>query len=202
MGKFFAKLFSFLFHPLLLPAVGIIVLFNSGSILDYLPFEAKKIILIIVFISTAILPLTFVPFFLFQKIIKSIYMDNNKERLIPFFITSVLYFFAYYLLVRLGAPTTINVFILASAIAVFILFLLSIKWKISAHMLGIGGLTGALIVISFRLDINLIYFILAAIFVSGALGYSRLKLEKHNQFEIYFGWLTGLLVTSLVISVY
>lgn len=202
MGKFFAKLFSFLFHPLLLPAVGIIVLFNSGSILDYLPFEAKKIILIIVFISTAILPLTFVPFYIFQKIIKNIYMDNNKERLIPFFITSVLYFFAYYLLVRLGAPVTINVFILASAIAVFVLFLLSIKWKVSAHMLGIGGLTGALIAISFRLDINLIYFILAAIIVSGTLGYSRLKLEKHNQFEVYFGWLAGLLVTALVISIY
>lgn len=202
MAKFFAKLFSFLFHPLLLPAAGIIVLFNSGSILEYLPFEAKKIIFIIVFISTAILPLTFLPFFIFQNIIKSIYMENHKERLIPFFITSVFYFFAYYLLVRIGAPITINVFILASGIAVFILFLLSIKWKISAHMLGSGGLTGALIAISFRLDINLIYFIITAIFISGLLGYSRLKLLKHHPFEVYFGWLVGLLVTLLVISVY
>ncbi|MGM0407172.1 MAG: PAP2 family protein [Bacteroidota bacterium] len=202
MGKFFAKLFSFLFHPLLMPAIGVIILFNSGSILEFLPFEAKKIIFIIVLISTTILPLTFLPFFIFQKIIKSIYMESNKERLVPFFITSILYFFSYYLLIRLGAPKTINVFMLASATSVFLLFLLSIKWKISAHMLGIGGLTGALIAVSFRLNINIEFFIIAAILVSGVLGYSRLKLEKHNQFDVYAGWFTGLMVTALVISVY
>lgn len=202
MSKLLAKTFSFIFHPLLLPAVGILVLFNSGTILEYLPFEAKKIIFLIVLISTSILPLTFVPFFIFQKIIKNIYMENNKERLIPFFITSVLYFFAYYLLVRLGAPATVNVFILASACAVFILFLLSIRWKISAHMMGIGGLTGALIAISFRLNINLQEFILAAIFVSGILGYSRLTLKMHKPFEVYTGWLAGLIVTAIVILVY
>ncbi|MFO7828646.1 MAG: hypothetical protein R6V23_08505 [Bacteroidales bacterium] len=129
-------------------------------------------------------------------------MESNKERLVPFFITSILYFFSYYLLIRLGAPKTINVFMLASATSVFLLFLLSIKWKISAHMLGIGGLTGALIAVSFRLNINIEFFIIAAILVSGVLGYSRLKLEKHNQFDVYAGWFTGLMVTALVISVY
>ncbi len=76
-------------------------------------------------------------------------MENNRERLIPFFVTSVLYFFCYYLLKRLGAPQTILKFILLAASTVFILFLLSFKWKISAHMVGIGGLTGALIAVSF-----------------------------------------------------
>jgi len=185
-----------------MPALGILILFNSKTVLDYLPFEAKKVILLIVFISTAILPLTFIPFYYFQKIIKTIYMETRKERLIPFFITSVLYFFAYYLLVRLGAPTTINLFILASACSVFMLFLLSFKWKVSAHLAGIGGLTGALIALSFRLQINMEYFIIAAIFVSGLLGYSRLKLKNHQPYEIYTGWLTGLVVTTILILSY
>jgi len=202
MSKFLSKTFSFLFHPLIMPALGILILFNSKTVLDYLPFEAKKVILLIVFISTAILPLTFIPFYYFQKIIKTIYMETRKERLIPFFITSVLYFFAYYLLVRLGAPTTINLFILASACSVFMLFLLSFKWKVSAHLAGIGGLTGALIALSFRLQINMEYFIIAAIFVSGLLGYSRLKLKSHQPYEIYTGWLTGLVVTTILILSY
>ncbi|HSH50319.1 MAG TPA: hypothetical protein VK982_01205 [Bacteroidales bacterium] len=202
MNKFLAKTFSFLFHPLFMPAVGILILFNSKTALDYLPFEAKKIIFFIVFISTIILPLTFIPFYYFQKIIKTIFLETKKERLIPFFLTSVLYFFAYFLLVRLGAPTTINLFILASACTVFILFLLTLKWKVSAHMMGIGGLTGTLIAISFKLQINLELFIIAAIFVSGVLGYSRLKLKNHNSFEIYTGWLTGLLVTAILILSY
>ncbi|MDY6801678.1 MAG: hypothetical protein SVU94_10735 [Bacteroidota bacterium] len=202
MNKFLAKIFSFLFHPLLMPAIGILILFNAKTVLNYLPFEAKKIIFFIVFISTTILPLTFIPFYYFQKIIKTVFLETKKERIIPFFITSVLYFFAYFLLVRLGSPTTINLFILASACTVFILFLLTIKWKVSAHMMGIGGLTGTLIAISFKLQINLEFFIIAAIFVSGILGYSRMKLKSHNSFEIYTGWLMGLIIPAILILTY
>ncbi len=199
MGKGSAKILSILFHPLLLPSIGILILFNSGSILNFLPFQAKKIILLIVFVSTFVLPLTFVPFFIFQKIIKNVQMENKRERLVPFFVTSVLYFFCYYLLKRLGAPQTIISFILAAAINVFTLFLLSFKYKISAHMAGVGGLTGALIAISFILKINLEYFIIGAIIISGIIGYSRLKLETHKQYQIYIGWFTGLVISSVIL---
>ena len=199
MGTKAAKIFSILFHPLLLPSIGIIILYNSGSVLEYLPFQAKKIILLVVSVSTFVLPLTFVPFFIFQKIIKNLQMQNNKERLIPFFVTFVLYFFCYYLLRRLGAPQTITKFILAATFSVLVLFLLSFKWKISAHTAGIGGLTGALIAISFRLNVNLEYFIIAAIIASGIVGYSRLKLKTHEQYQIYIGWLTGFFTSLLII---
>lgn len=199
MEKKLAKLFSILLHPLLIPSIGILILFNSGSILEFLPFQAKKIILLVVFVSTTILPLTFVPFFVFQKIIKNVHMENNRERLVPFFVTSVLYFFCYYLLIRLGAPQTITKFILVATATVLVLFLLSFKWKISAHMIGIGGLTGALILVSFQLRINLEYFIIPAIVLSGILGYSRLKLGMHKPYQIYVGWLTGLFIAIIIL---
>jgi hypothetical protein len=200
MGKALAKISSILLHPLLLPSIGIIILYNSGSVLEYLPFQAKKIILLIVGVSTLILPISFVPFFIFQKIIKNVQMENNRERLVPFFITSALFFFGYYLLVRLGAPQTITKFILAATISATILFLYSFKWKISAHLVGIGGLTGALIAISFRLSVNMEYYIMAAILLSGVVGFSRLKLKTHKPFHIYVGWITGCIVSILVIS--
>lgn len=200
MFKFLAKTFSILFHPLLLPTIGIIILFNSGSVLEYLPFQAKKIILLVVAVSTLILPLTFVPFFIFQKIIKNVQMENNRERIIPFFVTSALYIFCYYLLLRLGAPQTILKFMLAASTIVVILFLFSFKWKISAHMMGIGGLTGALIAISFRLGVNLEYFIIGTIFVSGLIGFSRLSLKTHTPCQIYTGWLVSVFVAFMVIQ--
>lgn len=126
-------------------------------------------------------------------------MESNRERLIPFFVTSVLYVFCYYMLRRLGAPATILKFTLAAAATVIALFLLSFKWKISAHMMGIGGLTGALIAVSFRLDVNLEYFIAASIFVSGIIGYSRLMLETHKEYQVYVGWLTGVFISLLLI---
>lgn len=200
MGKTLAKTCSILLHPLLLPTIGIIILYNSGSVLEYLPFQAKKIILLIVGVSTLILPISFVPFFIFQKIIKNVQMENNRERLVPFFITSSLFFFGYYLLVRLGAPQTITKFILAATVSAVILFLYSFKWKISAHLVGIGGLTGALIATSFRLNVNMEYYIMAAILLSGVVGFSRLKLKTHKPFHIYVGWITGCIVSILVIS--
>jgi len=200
MVKYLAKTFSILFHPLLLPTIGMLILFNSGSVLEYLPFQAKKIILLVVGVSTFILPLTFVPFFIFQKIIKNVQMENNRERLIPFFVTSVLYVFCYYLLVRLGAPQTISKFLLAASTTVIILFFFSFKWKISAHMMGIGGLTGALIAVSFRLNVNLEYFIIGTIFVAGLIGFSRLILKTHTPCQIYTGWLVSVLVTFIVIQ--
>jgi len=199
MNKTIAKIFSFIFHPMLLPTIGMIILFNSGSVLEFLPQQAKKVILLIVFVSTAILPLTFVPFFIFQKIVTSVQMDHAKERLIPFLVTSILYTFSYYLLIRLGAPSTIAKFILIGAITVFALFLLSFFWKISAHMAGIGGLFGALIAISFMLNVNLEYYIISAAVVSGILGFSRLMLEKHNPYQIYSGWFLGIAISLLVL---
>ncbi|PLX13990.1 MAG: hypothetical protein C0597_10715 [Marinilabiliales bacterium] len=202
MGKTLAKIFSTILHPLLLPTIGIIILYNSGSVLEYLPFQAKKIILLVVVVSTFVLPLTFVPFFIFHRVIKNVQMENARERLIPFFITSALYVFCYYLLLRLGAPQTITKFILAAAITVMVLFLLSFKWKISAHMIGLGGLTGSLIAVSFRLGVNLEYFIIAAIIVSGIIGYSRLVLKAHKNYQIYLGWLTGALVSTAAILLF
>lgn len=201
MSKFLAKVFSIVFHPILLPTIGMIILFNSGSVLEFIPYQAKKVILLIVFFSTAVLPLTFVPFFIFQKVVKSVQMDDTKERLIPFAVTSILYAFSYYLLIRLGAPNTITKFILIGAITVFALFILSFFWKVSAHMAGLGGLFGALIAVSFNLNVNLEYFIIPVAIVSGLLGFSRLLLNKHKPYQIYSGWLLGMAVALMVLFI-
>ena len=202
MRKFISKLISVLFHPLVLTTLAIIILFNSGSYIDFLPFNAKKIVLLIVFVSTFVLPLTFVPFYLFQSIIKSIHMESHKERLIPFFISFCLYLFCYYLLYRIGSPETINRLILAGAASILVLFLLSIKWKISAHMVGIGGFTGALIALSFLLKVNMQYYIIASVLASGLVAYSRLYLEAHTPKQIYIGWFTGLIASLIVLFIF
>ena len=174
MNKKFAKILSVILHPLLIPTIGLIIILNSGSRLEFLPSQAKRIILLIVFVSTAILPLTFIPFYVFQKIIKNVQMDNSKERLIPFLVTSVLYAFCYYLLLHLGVPKTIVNFILV----------------------------GALISISFILNVNLEYYIVASILFSGILGYSRLTLGKHKQYQIYTGWILGLTLSIVILFIF
>jgi len=194
MGKKLAQFFSVIFHPILLPALGIMILFNSGSVLEFIPFQAKKIILIIVFVCTAILPLTFIPFYIFQRIVRNVQMEQNRERLIPLLVTTLLYFLCYYLLVRLKVPETISLFVLAATHVVLITFMITFKWKISIHLAGVGGFVGALIAVAFRLQVNLEYFVIVAVLISGILGYSRLKLNKHKPYQIYAGWGVGFMI--------
>lgn len=204
MRKILARGLSILFHPVLMPLYGLLILFNSNSIYQYLSLPAKKVILIIVVLGTIILPLTFVPFYIFQKIIKNVQMENRKERLIPFFVTFILYVFCYYLLIRLNAPeikTIIN-FILVGAISTILLFGLSFKWKISAHMTGIGALLGSLIAFSFILKVNLEFYIVILILISGFLGFARLTLDSHKPFEIYTGWFLGLVSAITILFLF
>jgi len=196
-----AKILSVLLHPLLMPTAGLLILFNSGSIYEFLSFPAKRVIFIIVLLCTVVLPLTFVPFYIFQKIIKNLQMDDRKERLIPFFVTFILYLFCYYLLVRLQAPEikTIVNFILIGSISTLLIFGLSFRWKISAHMTGIGAMLGSLIAFSFILKVNLEIYIIITIVLSGILGYSRLILNKHKAYQIYSGWGLGLIVSLVLL---
>jgi len=126
-------------------------------------------------------------------------MENNKERLIPFFVTAAMFAFGYFLLIRLGAPQTITRYILAATTSAFVLFLLTFKWKISAHLMGWGGITGTFIAVSFRLNINLEYFIMASVLLSGLISYARLYLKTHKTYEVYSGWLIGCLISILII---
>ena len=197
MTKIVAKIISMVFNPLLMPTYGLLVLLNSDTYFSMLPFHAKKVIFIIVFITTCLLPLAFLPLFLYQNLLKSFEMPSIKERIIPFTTVGILYFMGYLILSQMDVPSTIANVLLAGAITVLILLLITLRWKISAHMAGIGALTGAILIFSYNLEANLIIFLLASIFIAGLLGTSRLILKHHTPNQIYTGFGVGLTVLVL-----
>ena len=149
MQRLVAKIISIIFHPLFMPVYGVLLLFFiSGTFLSYLPGIVKRIVFIIIAVNTIILPLSVVPFYISQKIIKSVHMDTLRERIIPLTLNGFFFYLGYYLLNRLQIPDLIKVYMLASFSVVVVSLLVSLKWKISIHMIGIGGLTGAIISIS------------------------------------------------------
>jgi hypothetical protein len=194
MKKIIAKTISGIFNPLLIPTYGLLILFNSETFYSLLPYEAKKLIFLSIFLSTCIIPLAFIPLFYFQKVINNFEMKTTRERYLPFAVIGILYFIAYMMLGRMGVPNTINNLVLAAAFIIVVILLISIKWKISAHMAGIGGLFGALIVFTFNMNTDFIPYIIATIFVAGLLGSSRMILKLHNPGQIYTGFGTGVVV--------
>lgn len=187
------KIVSVLFHPLLMPTYALVILFNSNTHYSYMPFEVKKVIYLIVFLCTFLIPVSIIPFLVNLKMISGPQLKNHRERIIPLAISALSYYFAFHLLERLSLSTIgfIKIMLLASAILIFICLIITLKWKISAHLIGNGGLMAAIFfyAVYFVADFTLI---LAGISIlAGLVAYSRLKLQVHNAAQVYTGFLMG-----------
>ncbi len=167
-------------------------MFSSGIYISFLPVEAKKLILLITVLGTLILPLVFVPLYLLQRLISSVKMENRNERLIPYFLTAILYFFSFYLIQRTPVPGTLKTWSLATALIVLLAAISNLKFKISAHMMGWGGLTGLIFFLAFFLGADMYFYFILVFLLSGLAAFSRLYLRAHTPGEVYIGYLLGL----------
>lgn len=199
--KLAAKIISNIFHPLLMPVIGLLIIFSTDSYVNYaVPEDLKKAVLLLVTVSTFIIPLLISLLLLNRKLIKSLEMETTKERIIPYAFTIIFYIFTLYMLKRAPIPPIVFNFIIGATLSVILAFIINIKWKISAHMIGVGGLLGALICVSLVLEVYVTPFILLTLLIAGLVGSSRLILNAHNQSQVYAGFLLGF--ACQVITIY
>jgi len=189
-----AKVISVLFHPLIVPTAGIYILFHTNSYLNYaITAEFKNAILLLIAICTFVIP-TLVTFLLLNKnVINSLEMESSKERVIPYIFTIAFYFLTLYMLNRAPIPPIILKFIVATTISIILAFIINFKWKISAHMIGMGGLLGALITVALLLHVYMLPLIVLVFIVAGLLGSARLILNAHTPAQVYLGFVLGFL---------
>jgi len=199
MQNTLAKWISIILHPLIMPSLGILIFLNSGLHVSYLPWDIKKLIYLMIFLGTFLIPISLIPIFLYKKVISNVEMEGRKERYLPLFITTFFYFFTYFIFYKIQISIILQLFVLAAAISVFAGFIITLFWKISAHMIGIGGLTGGIIAISIKYYLNLEIFLIATVLLSGVLAFARLKLQSHDQAQVYTGYFTGLLIMLVII---
>ena len=195
----FSKIISYLFHPLLLPTFGLLLTFNLNEIGLWIASPEMRLFLYAVtFTVTFLLPLLNAFFLLKMKYISSLEMKTKEERKIPYLISAFLYFSEYYFLLKWDVPLLIKALMLGATLLVVSVLLINLFWKISAHMVGIGGLCGMMIAISYRLQINLHFVLIALFLIAGLIAFSRLKLSSHNPAQVYVGFLLGVSVQLIL----
>lgn len=193
-----ARVTSILFHPLLIPTLGFLLLFNSGFYFAVIPWSLKRFILLVVFLSTCILPalgiglLSFSPRF-------DIKMEKGTDRVLPLILSSFFYYIGYLILQRVPLFPIYQLFLIASILVQIALIIISLRWKISAHSAAIGGLVGGFFALAFRLQESPVLILITLIFIAGMVGTARLILEKHTSSQVYAGFLLGLLIMNMVI---
>ncbi len=201
-----AKILSLVFFPLLIPTYTLLIIFNINVYFSMIiPQLAKLQILGMIFLITFIFPLFMMILFQRIGIIKSLYMKTKEERTLPYLMTIIFYYLASYLLKQLQISPIFYYFILGATFLIIITLIINFFWKISIHMIGIGGMLGTLMGLSFLWMIDIPFLIILLVLCSGVTGFARLKLNAHNPAQIYSGFLLGtsfMLFLFLVIGYY
>jgi hypothetical protein len=191
--KNIAKGISYIFHPLFIP------LYIFLTVLYFVPYEfsgfnPKSVILRIasVFISTAFFP-ALVVFLLWKlKFINSIFLNTQKERIIPYITTMIFYWWMFYLSKNLtDQPSILKVFFLGIFITTAIAVIANNYFKISMHGLGVGGATAFLFIFSYAYEIQIGFYLSIALLISGVVLTSRLLISNHSKFEVYTGFIVA-----------
>ncbi|MCC9136569.1 hypothetical protein ACFSKU_07160 [Pontibacter silvestris] len=194
MNRSIAQLLSVLFHPLLIPTYlfAFIMYYLPVSALT-LPLRSRWIVLGMIFFTTFIIPGMGAYVMVRAGQLDSVEMDRREQRSLPLLFTTVCYAVTSYLLYREPAFDAIFYFVMAViAVAVFLTYLISLFWKISAHGVGIGGGLGFLLILN-RLvpEASLAMPIAVAIVLAGAVLSARLALHAHTPDQVYAGFSCG-----------
>jgi hypothetical protein len=169
----------------------------SNTVYDYLtPFDTKWRITLIVFLFSFMFPVLNIYILYRLKRIPAITLSEQKDRTFPYIMTALFYFGLFYLLMDINIWPSIKLFIIGGGLAILMTALINIKFKISAHMVGLGGLLGVLISVSYLIKFNMTPYYIIVIILAGITGAARLKLEEHKPYQIYFGFILGLFIQT------
>ena len=193
-----AHFFSGLFNPFFIPTLAFFVILMNLPGLEMYTLRVKYLLLSIVFISTCILPIVFILTVSLSPGINR-NMMSHKDRILPYIFSAFSIFMGAQLIAKLPVPKIFSVFLLGSCLVLLILFAITIKWKISGHGAGMGGLLGAVLALTFKYGINLLWPIIVVILISGAVGSSRIYLKKHTPMQVYAGFSVSVLCMYLTI---
>lgn len=192
-----ARITGYVFHPLLMASIAVIVLFNSGHYLSVVNANIRDVIYSIFIILTFVLPALFIPVLYYFKVISSIETQIKKEKLIPLMSVIIIYALAYYFMQKVSMPAILLKVIAASISSMIVYFIILFFWNISIHLSALGGLLGFVIYLGINSNLNVLLTGFLVIIVSGIVASAQLFLQRHNPAQVYVGFITGLIVVYL-----
>ncbi len=198
MNHSLAKLLSVVFHPLLLPTyIFAFILYLMPAAMLTLPMQSRWVVLCLIVISTFIVPGIGAYTMVRTGHLDSMEMERREQRGVPLLFTGLCYALTAYLFYSTSALDAIFFFVMGLiAASVFLTYVVSLFWKLSAHSVGMGGALGLLLVLNRIMpDSSLTVAIMVVIILSGAVLSARLALHAHSPAQVYSGYGAGLLLT-------
>ncbi len=196
-----ANFFSYIFHPLFIPAyVTAYLLFIDPYAFAGVNFRSRLFRLIFVVFNMALIPGIAVFLMWALKLIKSMQLRTQKERIIPYAAAMIFYFWSWYVVHnQKDNPEAFVNFLLGAFLGICAAWFLNIIAKVSMHAIGVGGMAVFFLLQAFnQQDVTGVYFSIA-ILIAGVVCTSRLIVSDHTQKEIYMGFVAGGLCQLLAV---
>ena len=171
----FSKIISIIINPLLVaPASFAIMIYLDASL------EMKHIFFFISVLFTNILPLITIYNFIQSGKVSSFDAPIKEQRIELLAIAAIYYAAGFILLWYMGAPPIVTGLMFCYAVNTAIVWRITMAWKISIHMIGLGGPIVALWLAGYKYPITMGTALVAV-------GASRLFLKAHTFSQIIIG---------------
>ncbi|MEX1001149.1 MAG: phosphatase PAP2 family protein [Crocinitomicaceae bacterium] len=202
--KYFFTVISYLFHPFIMPLLGLFILFESPTLpnsynlydaLFFYPDEAKSVIYIVLGILTFVAPAFSLMIMYWNKMVNSLELEERKDRMYPFVLVTLYYVLAYfYLKVQLPEflqhPALMS-FVFGIILTFVISFIINLFTKLSMHAAGIFGVCGTILAYhQTQIESNLM-LLLYLFCIAGLVAASRVYLKAHTLKEAIIGMAVG-----------
>lgn len=195
-----AKVMSTLFMPLYAPMWVFIGLFLF-TYLRLLPWGYKIFIISIVYVFTVFMPTVGITLFRLFKKWTHLELSHREHRHMPYVVALLSYTACLVIMTRINAAMFFRGVVMAALVSQIICVIINVWWKISTHMVGIGGLVGALNAFSILFFYNPVWPFCVLLLLSGVLGTSRIILRQHSLAQVLTGFGIGYVCAMVFILI-
>jgi membrane-associated phospholipid phosphatase len=189
--KTFYNVISLVFQPLLIPTYAMLLLMNMDIFVP-MPLFWRLVAIIGTLLFTGILPALPIWLMMRKGEVQDLFISKKEERTMPYLFSLMAYvFWALFMWRTLQFPLFIVAMGMGSAISIFVIVFVNLKWKISAHAAGMGGLCGSVFGVCYRTAINPVWLFTIILVISALVALSRLELKAHTPAQVLAGFAVG-----------
>lgn len=196
--KKIATALSWVLHPFLLPVYLMVVMLTMTTFALY-PSNVKFYLLWVVALYAIIIPVLSLGVLRSLGRISDYRIDDRRERLMPLMIGAICYVLCAITIAKIPSAIFLRKFMIAAACCEVLCLVVSLRWKISLHLTGMGAAVALLVVMNVVGVGNMLVPLMVTILGAGALASARLYLGCHNGRQVLAGFCGGFAVSVLAV---
>lgn len=195
---YIARTISAVLYPMFIPTYGLLIYFLA--LRSFISYPTPLIIIgtLGTLLFTCLLPLSIILIMIRRGNLTDIYINNPKQRTMPYIYSTVCYgFWAYFCAEVMHLPQFIVLTAIGSTVVLLLVLLINYTWKISAHLTALGGLFGGMMSFSLSTGVSATWALIGCSIAALLLMFARVYDESHTPLQVVCGYLLGTLATFL-----